>query len=178
MWIKIGRIFIMNKKILLTILIILIIIGGVYFIWDSFSSNNALFGVSHFSDENISFDYPNTWVKMDSNDFYLTLMGLDRGLNLDVININDSSLDYQVEELINNNSSSNGGYKVFNVRKMMIEGHEAYDISSSFEEKGYFYRFLVFENNNYIYIFEVAGNDINQIENDFNLVKNSIKLKN
>ncbi|KZX17807.1 hypothetical protein MBCUT_00180 [Methanobrevibacter cuticularis] len=168
----------MNNKIVTIIILIILVIGGAYFLFDTVSNNNSILGVSHFNKDNISFDYPSMWIKDNSTDYNLTFHSLFYTINLDIYDISDTSFEDQVDVFLHDNSDSEINYTVIKINEIMVDGQKAYDISSQFDKDGkFYYRVLVFESNNKMYIFGFLSDNLNTVNNDFNLVKNSIKLK-
>lgn len=66
----------MNKKIFTFIILIILVIGGLYFLFDTVSNNNSILGLSHFNKGDISFDYPYMWIEDNTTDFNLTFHSL------------------------------------------------------------------------------------------------------
>jgi hypothetical protein len=167
----------MNKKIITIIILIVFVIAGVYLLFDTVSINNSILGSSHFNKWDISFDYPSLWLEDYQTDYNLTFHSLLYTMNLDIYDISNTSFEYEVEVFLHNDSSPKINYTVIKINETMVDGHKAYDVSSKFDKNGgFYYRVLVFENNNKMYVFEFLSSNHNIINNDFNFVKNSIRL--
>ncbi|WP_297896861.1 PsbP-related protein [Methanobrevibacter sp.] len=169
----------MNKKSISILILVVLIVGGVYLLSDSFISNNRLLGVSHFNNSDISFDYPSIWIEDKNTNFNLTFRSLFYTMNLDIYDISNTSFEKSIDGFLQDNSNFEVKYKVLKINETMVDGQKAYDISSNITKNGkqLYQRDLIFESNNKMYIIGFLTNDFNIINNDFNFVKNSIHFK-
>lgn len=167
----------MNKKILILIILIILVFAMGYFLYDSLNYNNGVFGVSHFNQDNISFDYPKIWIRDDSN-FNYSFIAPNCLMDLNIYDNNNASMDDLLELLLYNDFNPQINYTVLSINKTNVDGIIKYQIDSIYDRDGGEYvKFLVFQHNNNIYMFSFYSDNPNKIINDFNLVKNSIKVK-
>ena len=167
----------MNKKILIIITLIILVFGTGYFLHDSLNYNNSVFGVSHFNQDNISFKYPKIWLSWISDSNY-SFIGPHCLMELDIYDINGTSIDDLLELLLHNDSDPQINYTVLSINQTNVDGIVAYEINSKYDmDEGEYVKFLVFQYNATIYMFYFHSDNLNKVNNDFNLVKNSIKVK-
>lgn len=99
-------------------------------------------------------------------------------MNLDIYDISNTSIEDQIDVFSGHDSDSELNYTVIKINETVIDDQKAYDISYKLDKEGeFYYRFLVFEINNKMYIFGFLSNNLNTVNNDFNVVKNSIQVK-
>ena len=165
-----------NKRIFIFLVLIFLVIVGSYFLIDTIDQNNKILEVSHFNDSKISFDYPSIWNKYEDKDFYLNLKGNGIAFNLDITDTMGLSIDEIANNIFNDINVSN--VDILYKNTTIVEGRKAYDIGLNVNQDGEFQsRILFFVVNDKLYIFRFSSDKIENIDNSFNLVKKSIKIK-
>jgi hypothetical protein len=128
-----------------------------------------------FNDSNISFKYPGNWVRANDSEIYLVLEGDGIALNMDTFNSEGYSLDYIIGEYILDSKDDN--VTLVSKNETVVDGIKAYDITFKLnQDKKHYSRTLIFQSNGKSYIFAFNCLNLDEINEPFNLVKNSIKL--
>jgi len=129
-----------------------------------------------FNDSNISFEYPSNWVRGDDAGYYLILEGDNANLYMNFSKAHGHSLDAITDDLIS--PSNEPGSKLLFKNSTTVNGVKAYDIGFYINRDGGFQaRFLIFIVNDKYYIFSLTSENIEDENDSFNLVKNSIQVK-
>ncbi|KZX10804.1 hypothetical protein [Methanobrevibacter curvatus] len=128
-----------------------------------------------FNDSNISFKYPGNWVRANDSEIYLVLEGDGIALNMNTFNSEGYSLDYIIGEYMLDSKKDN--VTLVSKNETIVDGIKAYDITFKLnQDKKHYSRTLIFQSNDKSYIFAFNCLNLDEINEPFNLVKNSIKI--
>ncbi|KZX16528.1 hypothetical protein MBCUT_07620 [Methanobrevibacter cuticularis] len=161
-------------KIIFLLSIIIIIASGL-----------ILFDVFHEKDSNesyyfnnISFDYPADWEIGDNSNFDVTLEDLTNAnaLNIKKIDSEGYSLDIIAENISRESTGFDSVFMYKNITS--VNNQRAYDIGAKLNvDGGYYTRMLVFLDENELYIFVFTCDNLEDLNSDYEVIKNSIKIK-
>ena len=154
--------------------VVVMVLAGLFligvFVGDDMSNSNV------FNDSNISFKYPGDWVIGNSSDFYLVLEGDYILLNMNISDSEGFFVDNVADKVVSEVDGSSLKLLFKNVTS--VDGVKAYDIGLAVNKDDVFQsRFLVFVVDNKEYVFVFNTDKLDNINDPFNLIKNSIKVK-
>jgi len=144
---------------------------------DSRGSNSEIRTTSHFNNSYISFNYPYEWGEMKNNNYTFSAFYKDIILTVSIDEIGDYPIDDFMIGLKNAFAKSSTS-KISSVNKTSVDNLDAYEMSVivSGENKS-FSKFLFFIYNEKLFTFQFqSSNSSTELDNAFNIVKNSIKV--
>jgi len=156
------------------IVIVMLVFIGLFTV--GMFGNDDMVNTTVFSDSNVSFEYPSDWVHGNDSDFSLVLEGDNIALYMNI----SSDDGYSIDNMVNNVLIPSKGLDVKLIYKNVtnVDGVKAYDIGFDINKDGGFHsRILTFIANDKLYILAFNYENIGDIDDYFNLIKNSIKIK-